>query len=139
MSVRVQARGDKDTLARFLGWFSLGARRGAAGGSEALARLVGAPTEGRGAARDARARRARGRDRQPGSSAAAADRWLWARVAGDALDLALLGLTAVRTGRIGRAAVGIGAVAGVVRRTSTRASGSRARGSRERRSSSARR
>src|SRR4051794_3603239 len=112
MSIRVQAR-DKDTLARSLGWFSLALGAAQLAMPRLLARVVGAPDEGR-APHVMRAMGAREvatgagilwRPRPTG--------FLWARVAGDALDLALLGLTAARTGRFGRAAIGIGAVAGV--------------------------
>jgi hypothetical protein len=112
MSIRVRTR-DKDTLARFLGWFSLALGAAQLAAPRLLARVVGATDDGRGPT----VMRAVGaREVATGAGILWRPRpagFLWARVAGDAIDLALLASTAARTGRVGRAAIGIGAVAGV--------------------------
>jgi hypothetical protein len=87
---------DKDSLAVFLGWFSVGL-----GGIQLLApkvvcRLVGASGEG---ASRALMRLMGARELAQGIGILTRPRptvWLWARVAGDGLDLTLLGVTAAR-------------------------------------------
>jgi hypothetical protein len=89
-------RRDKDSLAQFLGWFSLGLGSAQLLAPKLMCRVVGASGDGfsRSVMRLLGARElAQGvgiltRPRPTG--------WLWSRVAGDALDLSLLGLTAAR-------------------------------------------
>lgn len=86
---------DRDSLARFLGWFSIGlgaaellfpgvVRRAIGGGDRRLIRLMGLRELGHGAGILTSAR---------------PTGWVWSRVGGDALDLAGLGLVA-RHGRM---------------------------------------
>jgi uncharacterized membrane protein len=103
---------DKDTLARFLGWFSLGLGTAQILAPKALCRLVGASGDGL----SKHVMRAMGvREATQGIGILTRPRpttWVWARVAGDALDLSLLGLTATR-GNAKRAALGIANVVAV--------------------------
>jgi uncharacterized membrane protein len=103
---------DKDTLARFLGWFSLGLGAAQLLAPKAMCRLVGASGDGL----SKHVMRALGvREAAQGIGILTRPRpttWVWARVAGDALDLSLLGLTAAR-GNAKRAAFGIANVVAV--------------------------
>jgi uncharacterized membrane protein len=97
---------DKDSLARFLGWFSVGLGTAQLAAPKAMCKLVGASGEG---ASKQVMRLMGARELTQGLGILTRPRpttWLWARVAGDALDLSLLGLTAVR-GNARRAAFGI--------------------------------
>jgi hypothetical protein len=93
LPVRVR---DKDTLAQFLGWFSIGLGAAEVSAPRTMCRLVGA--RGDGASRSVM--RLMGlRELAQGTGILTRPRptgWLWARVAGDGLDLSLLGVTAVR-------------------------------------------
>jgi uncharacterized membrane protein len=97
---------DKDSLARFLGWFSVGLGTAQLTAPKTVCRLVGASGEG---LSKHVVRLMGARELTQGVGILTRPRpttWLWARVAGDALDLSLLGLTAVR-GNAKRAAFGI--------------------------------
>ncbi len=87
---------DKDSLARFLGWFSLGLGAAQILAPKAMCRLVGA--SGTGVSKHVM--RALGlREATQGIGILTRPRpttWVWSRVGGDALDLALLGVVAVR-------------------------------------------
>lgn len=109
----VEAR-DKDTLARFLGWFSVGLGTVQVAAPRLLAKAVGASGEGR----SVTTMRAMGlRELTHGTGTLLRPRptaWVWSRVGGDALDLALLGLVAARNpGRRGRTAFAIANVLAV--------------------------
>jgi hypothetical protein len=111
MAVEVR---DKDTLARFLGWFSVGLGTAQVAAPRVLAKAVGASGEGR----SVTTMRAMGlRELTHGTGILLRPRptaWVWSRVAGDALDLALLGLVAARNpGRRGRTAFAIANVLAV--------------------------
>jgi hypothetical protein len=89
----------KDSLARFLGWFSVALGVGEAVAPRAMARLIGADPDGR-APLVIRAMGAR--ELAQGVGILVRPRptgWLWARVAGDGLDLSLLGLVLARRRR----------------------------------------
>jgi uncharacterized membrane protein len=92
-------RRDKDSLAQFLGWFSVGLGTAQLLAPKAMCRLVG--TSGRGTSR--RVMRLIGaRELAQGIGILTRPRptaWLRSRVVGDGLDLALLALTAVRNHR----------------------------------------
>jgi len=91
----VRAR-DKDELARFLGWFSVGLGFAQLAAPRTMCRLVGARADGT-APRLMRIMGAR--ELAQGIGILTRPRptmWLWSRVAGDGLDLSLLGLTAAR-------------------------------------------
>jgi uncharacterized membrane protein len=91
----IRAR-DKDTLAVFLGWFSIGLGTAQATAPGAMCRMIGARGEGTsrtimrliGVREIAQGVGILTRPRPTG--------WLWSRVAGDALDLSLLGVTALK-------------------------------------------
>jgi hypothetical protein len=87
---------DKDTLAQFLGWFSIGLGTAQVSAPHAMCRLIGA--RGEGASRTLM--RLMGvREIAQGVGILTRPRptgWLWSRVAGDGLDLSLLGLTALK-------------------------------------------
>jgi len=98
MAVDVRVR-DKDPLARFLGWFSIGLGTAQIAAPRALCRLVGANGDGL-APRLMRAMGAR--EITQGAGILVRPRptaWLWSRVAGDVLDLTLLGVVAARNRR----------------------------------------
>src|SRR4051794_5764406 len=111
MEVQVRAR-DKDPLAQFLGWFSIGRGTAQLAAPRAMCKLVGA--EGKGSAPTLM--RLMGlRELTQGTGILARPRptrWLWSRVAGDALDLSLLGLVAAEHRRA-RTAFAIANVVGV--------------------------
>jgi hypothetical protein len=104
MAVTVRAR-DKDELARFLGWFSVGLGSTQLAAPRALCRLIGADADGL-APKVMRLMGARELTQGIGILARARPTtWMWSRVAGDALDVSLVALTAVRNpGRRARAA-----------------------------------
>jgi uncharacterized membrane protein len=90
------SREANDTLARGLGWFSVGLGAAQLAAPGAVARLVGVSPHGRTrtimrlvGAREVTAGVGTLTRRRPAG-------WLWARVGGDALDAALLGAAAVR-------------------------------------------
>ena len=98
MSVQVRAR-DKDPLAQFLGWFSIGLGTAQLTAPRALCKLVGASDEGL-APKVMRVLGAR--ELTQGTCILVRPRpttWVWSRVAGDVLDLSLLGLVAVKNRR----------------------------------------
>ena len=114
MAARVVRAEDKGSVTRALGWFSvaLGTAQLAAPGL--MCRLVGADRRGR-APRVMRAMGAR--ELAQGLGILARPRptaWLWSRVAGDALDLALLGAVAARGDRRARTAFAAANVLAVV-------------------------
>ena len=107
-------RRDKDSLAQFLGWFSLGLGSAQLAAPRLMCRLVGASGEGF----SRTLMRAMGaRELTQGVGILTRPRptsWLWSRVAGDGLDLSLLALIAVKNpGRRARAAFGIANVVAV--------------------------
>src|SRR5947209_18691794 len=94
-TVSVRSR-DKDPLAQFLGWFSLALGTAQVAAPRAMCRLIGA--EGKGSS-PTLMRVMGAREMTQGLGILIRPRptgWLWSRVAGDALDLALLGVTAAR-------------------------------------------
>lgn len=109
----VRAR-DKDSLAQFLGWFSVGLGTTQLAAPRAMCRLVGA--SGKGLA-PTLMRLMGVRELAQGIAILARPRptaWLWSRVGGDALDLSLLGLTAATNdGRRKRTAFAIANVVAV--------------------------
>src|SRR4051794_24721362 len=98
MTVRVRVR-DKDPLAQCLGWFSVGLGAAQLAAPRTMCKIVGADGDGLAP----RLMRLMGvRELTQGTGILVRPRptaWLWSRVAGDVLDLALLGLTAARNGR----------------------------------------
>ena len=95
MAVELRVR-DKDPLAQFLGWFSIGLGTAQLVAPRTLSRIVGASDDGV-APRVLRAMGAR--ELTQGAGILVRPRptmWLWSRVAGDAVDLALLGLVAAQ-------------------------------------------
>jgi hypothetical protein len=102
---------DRDGLARFLGWFSIGLGTAQLAAPRAMCRLVGATGKGTGPL----LMRAMGaRELTQGAGILVRPRptaWLWSRVAGDGLDLAALALVALRNpGRRARTAFAIAQV-----------------------------
>src|SRR3954451_22675450 len=98
MSVQVRVR-DKDPLAQFLGWFSIGLGTAQLTAPRALCRLVGADDEG---LAPGVMRLMGAREGTQGAGILMPPRpatWVWSRVAGDAIDLSLLGLVAVKNRR----------------------------------------
>lgn len=112
MARRTPRSQDRDPLAQFLGWFSVALGSSQIAAPRAMCRLVGADDDGRARL----VMRAFGaRELTQGLGVLTRPRptgWVWARVAGDMLDLSLLGLVAARHRRI-RTFVAIGNVAGV--------------------------
>ncbi len=109
----VRAR-DKDSLTLFLGWFSLGLGTAQVLAPRRMCRLIGARGERVGAT----VMRLMGmRELAQGVGILTQPRptgWLWSRVAGDGVDLSLLGLTAAReNGRRGRTLFAMANVAAV--------------------------
>ena len=99
---------DKDSLARFLGWFSLGLGGAQLVAPRLICRLVGASGNGR--SREVM-RLTGARELVQGVGILVRPRptaWLWSRVAGDCVDLSLLAASAAKNrGRRGRAAFAI--------------------------------
>jgi hypothetical protein len=95
MTVQVRAR-DKDSLAQFLGWFSIGLGTAEVTMPRTLCKVVGASDDGAAP----HVMRLMGlRELTQGTGILTRPRptmWLWSRVAGDALDLALLVATAAK-------------------------------------------
>jgi len=97
MAAAPSVRGrDKDSLARFLGWFSIGLGTAKFAAPRAMCRLIGARGDG-----DSRSvmRLMGARELAQGVGILTRPRpagWLWARVVGDGIDLSLLTLTALR-------------------------------------------
>jgi hypothetical protein len=94
----IRAR-DKDELARFLGWFSVGLGTAQLAAPKTMCRLVGARPDG---AAPKLMRVIGLRELAQGIGILSRPRptvWLWTRVAGDGVDLSLLGLTAARNRR----------------------------------------
>src|SRR5215212_7067741 len=111
MAAELRVR-DKDPLAQFLGWFSIGLGTAQLVAPRALSRIVGASDDGV-APRVMRAMGAR--ELAQGTGILVRPRptmWLWSRVAGDGVDLALLGLIAFKNRRA-RTAFAIANVAAV--------------------------
>ena len=105
---------EKDSLAQFLGWFSVSLGTAQIAAPRAMCRLVGA----RGNGPAPTIMRLMGvRELSQGLGILMRPRptaWLWSRVAGDALDLSLLGVTAATNdGRRKRTAFAIANVLGV--------------------------
>jgi len=98
MAIQVRAR-DKDPLAEFLGWFSIGLGTAQLSAPRLLCRIVGAGDAGLAP----RLMRLMGlRELTQGAGILVRPRptaWLWSRVAGDVLDLGLLGLVAAKNRR----------------------------------------
>ena len=98
MNVQIRAR-DKDSVAEFLGWFSIGLGAAQLAAPRALSRLVGADDRGT----TPKVMRLFGlREITQGAGILTRPRptgWLWSRVAGDALDLSLLALTLAKRRR----------------------------------------
>ena len=98
MRVHVRVR-EKDQLAKFLGWFSVGLGTAQVLAPKAMSKLVGAEPDG---ATPHTMRLMGGRELTQGTGILARPRpavWLWSRVAGDAIDLALLSAIAARNRR----------------------------------------
>ena len=114
MAVHAVRARDKDPLAQFLGWFSVALGTAQVAAPRALCRLVGAKEDG---AAPTVMRALGARELAQGAGILIRPRptmWLWSRVAGDALDLSLLGLTAAKNeGRRGRTAFAIANVLAV--------------------------
>jgi hypothetical protein len=98
MEATVRVR-DKDSLAQFLGWFSLALGTAQLAAPRAMCRLVGANAKGS----SPKLMRLMGmREIAQGTGILTRPRptaWLWSRVAGDAVDLALLTVTAAKNRR----------------------------------------
>jgi uncharacterized membrane protein len=113
MTMHVVRRRDRDSLARFLGWFSVGLGTAQLGAPRMMCRLVGAGDSGRGFA----VMRALGaRELVQGLGILVRPRptrWMWSRVIGDALDLSLLGLVLVTGRHRGRTILALANVAAV--------------------------
>jgi hypothetical protein len=111
-TVKVRAQ-ERDQLAKFLGWFSVALGTAQLAAPRTLCRIVGADDDGR----PPLVMRLMGvRELTQGVGILTRARptaWLWSRVAGDALDLSLLGLVAARTDKRRRAAFAIGNVTAV--------------------------
>jgi uncharacterized membrane protein len=107
----VRAR-EKDSLAQFLGWFSVALGSVQLAAPRAMCRLVGARGDG---ASPLVMRLMGARELTQGLGILVRPRptlWLWSRVGGDALDLSLLGLVAAKNRRA-RTAFAIANVLGV--------------------------
>jgi hypothetical protein len=111
MVVQVRVR-DKDPLAQSLGWFSIALGAAQVTAPRAMCKLVGADGEGFAPT----LMRLMGlRELTQGTGILTRPRptgWLWSRVAGDALDLSLLGVVAAKNRRA-RTAFAIANVVGV--------------------------
>jgi len=108
----VRAR-EKDPLAQSLGWFSLGLGAAQVAAPRLMCKAIGARGEGRA---PALMRLMGARELTQGVGILSRPRptaWLWSRVAGDAIDLALLGLTAAKGPGRKRAAFAIANVIAV--------------------------
>jgi uncharacterized membrane protein len=102
-TVTVRAR-DKDTLAEFLGWFSLGLGTAQLVAPRTLSRLIGASPDG---AAPTLMRLMGAREIAHGVGILTRPRptgWVWSRVGGDAVDLSLLGLLMAKSDHRARTA-----------------------------------
>jgi hypothetical protein len=112
MVVQVRVR-DKDPLAEFLGWFSMGLGAAQVAAPKAMCRLVGADGDGVAPV----VMRLMGlRELTQGTGILTRPRpttWMWSRVGGDVLDLMLLSLVAAKKRRA-RTAFAITSVVGVM-------------------------
>jgi hypothetical protein len=112
MDVQVRVR-DKDPLAEFLGWFSIGLGTAQVVAPRTMCSLIGAGRDGVAP----RTMRVFGvRELIQGTAILVRPRptaWLWSRVAGDAIDLAMLSLVAVKNDRL-RTALAISSVVAVM-------------------------
>jgi hypothetical protein len=99
VQIHVRAR-DKDPLAQFLGWFSIGLGTAQVAAPRTACKLIGASDDGTAP----KLMRLVGlRELTQGTGILVRPRptaWLWSRVAGDGLDLALLGLVAAKNRRV---------------------------------------
>src|SRR3982750_4463338 len=99
MRIQVRAR-DKDPLAVFLGWFSIGLGSAQIAAPRMVCKLIGA--DGDGVA--PKVMRLMGaRELAQGTGILVRPRptmWLWSRVAGDLVDLSLLALTGAKNRRL---------------------------------------
>ena len=98
MTVQVRVQ-DKDSLARFLGWFSIGLGTAQLAAPRAMCKLIGAESDG---LSPTLMRLMGTRELTQGTGILVRPRpttWLWSRVAGDAVDLTMLGLVAVKNRR----------------------------------------
>jgi uncharacterized membrane protein len=107
--------GERDSLARFLGWFSVGLGAAQLSAPRLLCRAIGAESHGA-APRVMRLMGARELGHGIGIlTRPQPTRWVWSRVVGDALDVAALAAVAVRNPRrrlrAGFGIVNVGAVA----------------------------
>jgi uncharacterized membrane protein len=106
-------RSQRDGLARFLGWFSIGLGAAQVVAPRTMCKLIGADGDGGGAT----VMRLMGiRELTQGTGILTRPRptgWMWSRVVGDALDLSLLGLVAVRSDKRMRTAFAIANVVAV--------------------------
>jgi hypothetical protein len=114
MAVQTVRARDKDSLAQFLGWFSLGLGTAQVTAPKVMCKAVGAEAEGLAPV----VMRAMGvRELTQGFGILTRPRptmWVWSRVAGDVLDLSLLVLTAAKNpNRRGRTAFAIANVLAV--------------------------
>src|SRR5436190_21887857 len=98
MTVQVRVQ-DKDSLARFLGWFSVGLGAAQLAAPKSMCKMIGASTGG---AAPTVMRLMGMRELTQRTGILARPRpttWVWSRVAGDAVDLALLALVAAKNRR----------------------------------------
>ena len=103
-----------ERIAPKLGWFSIGLGVGPARGARRLSNLIGVRALGRFAHASADRRGPRGDGRRGHPGRPTPRRWLWARVAGDMMDLALLGRAFARSRRTAsRVAVATASVVGI--------------------------
>ena len=100
MAARNLRAQDRDTLAQFLGWFSIALGSAQVSAPRAMCKLVGADGEGSAPL----VMRLMGlRELTQGVAILARPRpttWMWSRVAGDGLDLSALGVIAARNRRV---------------------------------------
>jgi hypothetical protein len=98
MAVQVRVR-ERDSVARFLGWFSLGLGAAQVTAPRLLCKAIGASADG---AAPRLMRLMGARELTQGAGILTRPRptaWVWSRVAGDVVDLALLGAVAAKNRR----------------------------------------
>jgi hypothetical protein len=98
MTVQVRVQ-DKDSLARFLGWFSIGLGTAQVAAPRTMCKIVGADDDG---LAPTLMRVMGARELAQGAGILVRPRpttWVWSRVAGDALDLTLLALIGAKNRR----------------------------------------
>jgi hypothetical protein len=96
MTIHMVRARDKDPLAQFLGWFSVGLGAAQLAAPRAMCKVIGAKGDG---AAPGLMRLMGVRELTQGVGILARPRptmWLWSRVVGDAIDLTLLGMTAAK-------------------------------------------